>query len=467
MLSTQRGRVSCCRRRVFPSTKTYLRFRGAGRRRLAHFFGLWPGSPAVAKGRKVCYIATARSGAWKNPKTSRFELNEQQIPDRSGSELDAAEQLISEPFPNPLESLSSDFDRVALIGVGVIGGSIGLRLKAMEYRGTVVGFDTPDVLAEALERGAIDQGVGDISQAVAGADLVILALPVVEALGVLPTVLKQTKAGAVITDTCPTKRELQKVAEATATAAVYVGGHPLAGKDRQGIANADPDLFENAYWILCPSDASPPEPREALAWWVRMLGAYPLYLEAERHDQISALTTHLPLVVALSLSRLLSERSGLEPMLARLAAGNFQSMTWAAALPHEMWDGVLQTNRHEVKAAIVEFRKALVEIEQLLEDNQLDEVSRVAFEFQRKLSRERPGDWDANCELGVTVPDRPGMIARIAGVLAHHGINIRDIGVTFVRERRGGNLRVIVESRMDARKAIEILKFEGFAARLK
>jgi prephenate dehydrogenase len=394
-------------------------------------------------------------------------LNEQSSEHSPHSESTTAEALETFAFADPLESVTSDFDRIALIGVGVIGGSIGLRLKAMEYRGTVVGFDTPDVLREALERGAIDRGVGDISEAVAGADLIVLAVPVIEALGVLPTVIKQAKTGAVITDTCPTKWELERVALATAGAGYYIGGHPLAGKDRQGIANADPDLFENAYWLLCPRESVPAESRESLTWWVRMLGAYPLALDAHRHDVVASLTTHVPLILALTLSQWLSERSATEPLLSRLASGNFQAMTALAALPPEMWEGVLHSNREIVLSAVREFQRALAEIEIQLGSNSLADIWQGAAEFQRKLSRERPGDWDANCELAVTVPDRPGTLARIASILAHHAINIRDIGLTFVRERRGGNLRVIVETRSDARRALEVLKFEGFSARLK
>lgn len=385
----------------------------------------------------------------------------------SGASAEAEVELEAFAFPNPLEAIASDFDRVAILGVGLIGGSIGLRLKAMEFRGTVVAFDQPDVLAEALERGAIDQGFGDISQAVAGADLIILAVPVIEALGILPTVLKQAKAGAVITDTCPTKLELERVAEATASGGIYIGGHPLAGKDRQGIANADADLFESAYWLLCARESVPPEAREALMWWVRMIGGYPILVDARRHDEIAAKTTHVPLIIALTLTQWLAEHSATEPLLARLASGSFQSMTSLASLPPEMWAGVLQTNRAEVLHSIREFKQALEEIEGRIVAGEFADAWRHAAEFQRKISRDRPGDWDANCELDVTVTDRPGAIAKIASIFAHHSINIRDIGLTLVRERRGGNLRVTMESRADARRALEILKFEGYVARLK
>ena len=97
----------------------------------------------------------------------------------------------------------------------------------------------------------------------------------------------------------------------------------------------------------------------------------------------------------------------------------------------------------------------------------LTEVWQQAHALQRRLSRERPGDWDANCELMVTVPDRPGTIAQIAGLLAAHNIGIRDIHVMYVRERRGGSLRVILQSRNEARRAMELLTFNGFSARMK
>jgi prephenate dehydrogenase len=371
-------------------------------------------------------------------------------------------------LPSPLELMGFEFGRTTLVGVGLIGGSIGLRMKAMQPAGMVVGHDRAEVLDEAIERGAIDRGAGDLSEAIADADLVVLATPIEETVRLLPTVLRVARAEALVTDTAPAKAELSRVARETSGArAMYVGGHPLAGSNRQGISNADAALFDNAYWLLAPHAEIPHAQCESLAWWVRLLGAYPLTVEPELHDQLMAVTTHVPFVLALALSSWAAARSTGQPLLQRLCTGNFQSLTAMAGLPQAAWDGVLRMNQLEIEAALDGFRAVLDACIKEYQEGRLPEVWQQAHAFQRKLGRERPGDWDANCELVVTVADRPGAIARIAGLLAAHEIGIRDIHVIYIRERRGGTMKVVLESRVDARRAMEILTANGYSVRLR
>jgi len=379
-----------------------------------------------------------------------------------------SESLDTLSLPSPLELMTGEFPHTAIIGVGLMGGSIGLRTRAMVHVGLVVGHDLPEVLDEALQRGAIDRGVGDLAEAVADADLVVLAVPLEEAVRLLPTVLRIAPAEAVVTDTCPVKAELMQLARQTDNArATYVGGHPLAGSDRLGIAHADTNLFEGAYYLLAPRAETPPAIRESLSWWVRMLGAYPIVLEPELHDRIMAVTSHVPFVVALALSLWVARQSGEQPLHAKLATGNFQCMTASAGLPLAVWESVVRVNQGEVEKALTEFAAVLEECAAELRAGKIAELWQQAHAFQRRLSRERPGDWDANCELVVTAPDRPGAIAQIAGLLAAHNIGIRDIHMIYVREHRGGTMCVVLHSRVEARRAMDILLLNGFSVRMK
>jgi prephenate dehydrogenase len=343
-----------------------------------------------------------------------------------------------------------------------------LRMRAMDYPGMIIGYDLPEVLDEAVRRGAIDRGVGDLSEAVADADLVVLAMTVDQIARLLPTVLRQARQGAVVTDSGPAKAELDKIAEETPERrAVYIGGHPMAGSNRQGITNAHAEMFVSAYWLLCPHEDAPKESLDALKWWVRTLGAYPIGLDAATHDQIMAMTTHMPFVISLALSDFVAQRSADLPLLQKLATGNFQTMTSTAALPLEMWEAVIESNRENLIKALADFRKVLNECDELVRTGRLAALWQRAHSFQHRLARERPGDWDAQTELSVIAPDRPGTIARISGLLAGHGINIRDIGLLHVRERVGGVLRVTLESRSDVHSAIQVLNDHGFKASVK
>jgi prephenate dehydrogenase len=378
------------------------------------------------------------------------------------------ESLDTLTLPDPLELMGLEFKKVAIIGVGLIGGSIGLRMRAMDYPGMIIGYDLPEVLDEALMRGAIDRGVGDLSEAVADADLIVLAMTVDQIVRLLPTVLRQARQGAVVTDSGPSKVDLDKIAAETPDCrAIYVGGHPMAGSNRQGITNAHAEMFVSAYWLLCPHEDTPKESLDSLKWWVRTLGAYPIGLDAVTHDRIMAMTTHMPFVLSLALSDFVSEHSADIPLLQKLATGNFQMMTSTAALPLEMWEAVIESNRENLVKALDDFRKALKECEELVRTGRLATLWQRAHSFHQRLARERPGDWDAQTELSVIAPDRPGTIARIAGLLAGHGINIRDIGLLHVRERVGGVLRVTLESRADVHSAIQVLNDHGFKASVK
>lgn len=379
------------------------------------------------------------------------------------SDIKEGESLETLTVPDPLELMGVEFKRVAIIGVGLIGGSIGLRMKAMNYPGIIVGYDQPDVLDEALMRDAIDQGAGDLSEAVLGADLVVIAVPVDEAVNLLPTILKTAKTGAVVTDTAPAKVDLIRAAKETAKArGVYIGGHPLAGSRRQGVAGAVSELFVGAYYLICPPDNVSPEVIESLRWWVRMLGAYPLTLNAELHDRIIAITSHVPFVLALALSDWVARQSERTEHLMKLTTGHFQTITSLASLPLTAWEAALTINRERVLEELAEFRKVLEKAETELRAGRLQDLWQKAHAFQRRLSRERPGDWTSQCELVIATADRPGYIARISSLLASHDINICDIGVVHSREGVGGSLRIVLESHVTARKARDLLIQNGF-----
>ncbi|MBK6765875.1 MAG: prephenate dehydrogenase/arogenate dehydrogenase family protein [bacterium] len=335
----------------------------------------------------------------------------------------------------------------------------------MGFSGSIVGHDKQEVLEEALMREAIDQGAGDIAEAIAGADLIVLAMEADQVVRILPTVLRTGAEGAIVTDTTGAKSTLLKLAaEVNDARAAFIGGHPLAGSQRQGIGNAHPELFSSAYWLITPTDETQEEQLGALKWWIRTLGAFPIVIEADTHDRVMAATTHMPLIFALTLTDWLAKYSREIPLAQKLATGHFQSMTAMSALPLAAWESVLAANREHTREALESFCRHFEEIIALFNDGKLEEVWQRAYSFQRKLARERPGDWDSQSELTVIVSDRPGTLARIAGLLAEHGINIRDIGVLHSRERHGGVLRVTLESQSDARSAIQILKQHGYTA---
>ncbi len=238
--------------------------------------------------------------------------------------------------------------RVAIVGVGLLGGSIGLAMRRAMPRVEVVGIDRSPVLRRARRRGAIRIGHTSLAQGLQGADLIILALPVDVILKCLPRVARLAGAGAIVTDVGSTKATIQEAAIRSGLGARFVGGHPMAGSQRTGIAHADAGLFRDAPWVLCA-----PRRGEALRRVRRLvsaLGARPVLLDARRHDRLVALFSHLPQILSIALVNTVARR--IPARSPRLAGPAFHQMSRVASSPERLWRGILATNEAAVREAI-------------------------------------------------------------------------------------------------------------------
>ncbi len=237
------------------------------------------------------------------------------------------------------------FARVGIAGLGLIGGSVALAVRAAWPSATLVGFD-----ARPAPRDRADDVVDERVRAVtglAGCDLIVLAVPV-PAMSELMGELSAVEATTVVTDVGSIKRQVMAAAAAAALP-VFVGGHPMAGSERGGLREARGDLFEGRPWLLVHGDASPAV-RDRLVTFVSGLGAYPIWLEAEVHDRVVAYVSHLPQVVAAALMNAAVAAVG-EGALA--AAGSaFVEMTRLASSPPDLWEGILAANADCLAEAI-------------------------------------------------------------------------------------------------------------------
>ena len=238
------------------------------------------------------------------------------------------------------------FGRIAIAGCGLIGGSLGLALKQRWPAIRITAIDTPDVIGEAVRRGAADEG-GGIERA-ADAELIVLAAPVrtnVDLLADLPRVVSGT---AIVTDTGSTKREVDAAAGSLPARLTFTGGHPVAGEARGGIAAARVDLFEGRPWILCPRGGSPADPR--LTRLLEGTGASVSVLAADAHDRLLAYLSHLPQLVATALMEVAGAAAG-EAGLA-LAGRGLRDTTRLASAPPDIWRDILATNGDNIGAAV-------------------------------------------------------------------------------------------------------------------
>lgn len=250
------------------------------------------------------------------------------------------------------------FGRIAIWGVGLIGGSIGMAIRRSGLAREVAGID-PQPLDEAVRLGAIDFGGADPAPILERADLVILAMPVGAMIDLAPLWGPRIRPGTLVTDVGSTKAAVVAAWEQhLAPGAHFVGGHPLFGRETSGVASASADLVSGCRWVLTPSAAL-----EQVEHLVRGLGAQPLVMEPEQHDRRAAGASHLPQMVATALAAAVGELERRTPGTLALAAGGFRDTTRIADSPAELWSEIWLTNPDALGEAVVAFRQALADLE--------------------------------------------------------------------------------------------------------
>lgn len=260
-----------------------------------------------------------------------------------------------------------DSQQVAILGLGLIGSSLGLALRQDPQPPRVMGYDVdPEVAHAARERGAIDQVAGSPSEACAGADIVILAAPVRSILALMPEVAGQVESGCLVTDTGGTKAEVVRRAEEALPAAVgFVGGHPLAGRLRSGLSQADARLFVGSLYCLTPSSRTPDWAIERAGQLVKTVGAQPYFLDAAEHDALLAAVSHLPYFAAVGLVRALTSQSGWAEMSA-VAAGGFRTASSLVDGNPQVWADIAGTNADLLAAQLGALISALTEVRDMV-----------------------------------------------------------------------------------------------------
>ena len=276
--------------------------------------------------------------------------------------------------------------QITIVGTGLIGGSFGLALRQLGFRGDLVGCDRPEVLDAALLRGAIDRGDTDVRQAAEGCDIVVFATPIGGILSTFEKMAPTLPHGTLVTDTGSTKVQFvgrARMIFGTEAGARVLPGHPMAGKERGGIENADADLFRGAVWLITPISAESQytERQREYIQLLESIGARVVAMDAERHDRLCAWISHLPQMIATALASVLRDELGEDEAIAEIGGRALREMTRIASSPYSMWRDIAHTNSQNIDEALLRFELQLAHLRENLRGPGLREMFESANKF--------------------------------------------------------------------------------------
>jgi prephenate dehydrogenase len=348
--------------------------------------------------------------------------------------------------------------RIAVLGVGLIGGSIGLA--ARERLGAeVVGWGPRErTLTKARERGAVDHVADSVEAAVADADAVFACAPV----ELLPALVEEALAAAsentVVTDAGSTKRALvDAIADER-----FVGGHPLAGAETAGVENARADLFDGAPWYLTPRPTTSGILFERLHRLIVAFGARPSAIDAETHDRMLAAVSHLPHVLANVLVTQAAEVVTDGEPLPRTGP-SFRDMTRVAGANSDIWTGIYVSNREAIANEVDGVIGRLQSIAESLREGDAEALriwNDTARDERRRLLES--GERGPVAELRLSVPNRPGIVAQVALALGKAGVNIADMALAPAPDMRSGSMTLWIAGEGEAERAKRLVEDLGF-----
>ncbi|RDI42997.1 prephenate dehydrogenase [Falsibacillus pallidus] len=350
---------------------------------------------------------------------------------------------------------------IIIAGLGLIGGSLALCLKREHPEAVIYGIDTNKEqaqLAKALQ--VVDHICEDLAKAAPLADLIILAAPVSQTIKLLSFLKSLSlKKDVIITDTGSTKEQIMHHAKKMNMEGSFIGGHPMAGSHKSGVAAAKDILFENAFYLLTPFEDK--AKIDSLKNWLRGTRAQFVEVSSEEHDKMTGIISHFPHLIAASLVKQADRHSASLPLISRLAAGGFRDITRIASSSPEMWKDITLHNDQNLINMLETWKSDMDRIIMMLKNNDEDDILdffQSAKAYRDQLPMKAKGAIPSYYDLYVDVPDYPGVISEVTGFLAEDRISITNIRIIETRADIYGVLVISFQTEEDREKAINCLQ---------
>lgn len=353
--------------------------------------------------------------------------------------------------------------KIAILGVGLIGGSLALSFKGKPGL-HVVGYSHRQASVDKyMARQVVDEATTSLEEAVVDADFIFVCVPV----GMLESYLQQLsqitlKPGCIITDVGSTKASIMAAAERVPWKEVhFIGGHPMAGSERSGVEAASSHLFENAIYVLTPSEDTPESIYRRLEQLLELTRAQVIRMNAVEHDEIAGAISHLPHIIAVVLVNQIRAYDQHNELYSRLAAGGFRDITRIASSDPIVWRDILLNNREILLQLLKDWNERIAQFIGHLEsidDAAIEREFAAAGQFRSNLPERRKGLIESMYDVYIDVPDHPGVVGQVATLLGAGQINLSNIQIIDNRFDVPGVLRLSFRNHQDQELAVELLK---------
>lgn len=368
------------------------------------------------------------------------------------------------------------FEKVVILGCGLIGGSLALALREHECVQQLVAVDPdPACRTAAVQQGVVDVAYETIAEAVPDADLIVFATPVRVTCELLALVASlPLKPGCVLTDVGGTKQEICETAHRVLPPSVhFIGGHPMAGSEKSGVQAASGRLFEHAIYVLTPFVYTDKVVFAKLASVLERIKAHVLILDPQVHDKVVAAISHVPHIIAAMLVEQVATLTAEDPfgsLYTTLAAGGFRDLTRIASGSSVLWRDIVLSNSGAIRDLLRNWQGSITNILGMMEEDTGAEIETFfakAASFRDALPAKSRGAVRSVYEISLDVVDEPGVIGKVGMLIGLHGINLNGISLIESREEEHGQLMISFPSRREMEAGAHVLLVNGFKVYLR
>ncbi len=357
------------------------------------------------------------------------------------------------------------------IGLGLIGGSLARAIRLTFPDCTIIAFDKDETsLVLAKQEKICDIICTKLDETFSQCDIFFLCTPVDYNTEYLKEIKLLRKPSSIISDVGSVKKPIHDVVKQLELEDCFIGGHPMAGSEHSGFASSKAGLLENAYYILTPGKEISYTNVEKFQALIKKIGSIPIVMTQEKHDKVTAAISHLPHMIAYTLVNLIEKSDDEDLTMKMIAAGGFKDITRIASSSAIMWQQIC----HENKDQILSFMNDYIQALQALRNEITSENTTYLYDYFQNAKDYRDsfddvisGPIKRTYRVAISIPDEAGIIAKISGMFAKEGINLKNMGIVHNREFEEGVLRIEFYDETSLKHAISILRNENYTIFIK